>query len=903
MVGSWVSFSRLGALRLALACLPILAVGGCQRFDGARVSGALEPETAAPAASEPAAEVAPTPQIPAVASDSEEPTPVFVAMPISRTDPGFQVRELAVQALSSRSARVAWTTPHPADSEVRWGKSLGLEGTPVLQPEAVLSHWVLLDGLEPGATYYCQAVSKTPAGTIAASEVVEFATRPIEGWSVRPDRPRIFFNRDDIPRLQERIRTTHARQWTELVLACTAALSKPAADAASSSTNHYYARALAFAGLLGDDARFREKALEIALECARLGTSGDKMAVRNRLMAMTAVYDWNHATIAEASRKTLRDAIRAQAAYLESDCTDKEYVWGHSHGNRRPILLAVLALYGEIPDGAEKLAALIASYRDGYLATWRHYAQEGGSLKGWWYTTWTLAMEVEFFSALKSATGIDWYASEPWFEELVGWYAAGIRADNTFSRGGDSYIERGLNYFDWIYALNVVHNFRSGRAKWLAEKVLKAAGEWDLLLYYDILWNDPSVSPEAPSGAFSRRYRAPGMVVVRDSWEPDAVLATFRSAPDYTAGHTHLDNNAFTVFCRGGLAIDSGVYDEYDSPHHRNYSTRTIAHNTILVFDPSERFVLYGKEYANDGGQRWLVRDLDVPSYLPPRVEDVLDPRQGYRAGGIARYEDGEDYTYALGDAAPSYSRTKLRKFERHFLWLKRVAGTRRPAIVIFDEVESTKPEFQKTYLLHTQNLPDVRGNLVVAEQKGGVLAHLTLLPPSPRISVVGGAGQEFVVGGANYAPTGACRESEEPGRYRVEISPRSPSAVDRFLHVLHAGLADEAMPPAASLACEGFAGASVGDWIVLFSTRGFGAASLRYEVPDDGARKHLVVGLLPGGTYDLSADGAFLAQVEASLDGLLRFDTQRAGTIELALASETRPPAGTGEALAQASR
>ncbi|MGQ9592361.1 MAG: heparinase II/III domain-containing protein [Planctomycetota bacterium] len=901
MVGSWVSTVRPGVLRLALGCLFVLALWGCERLDGTRVSRALEPEEAAPAASEPASEAAPSSGASALSSEPERPTPVYVAMPISRTDPGFQVRELAVQALSSRSARVAWTTPHPADSEVRWGKSLGLEGTPVLEPEAVLSHCVLLDGLEPGGTYYCQAISKTPAGTLASSEVVEFATRPVERWSVRPDRPRILFNRDDLPRLQERIRTTHARQWTELVLACTSALSKPAADVASAATNHYYARALAFAGLLGGDARFQAKALEIALECARLGTSGGKMPVRNRLLAMTAVYDWNHATIADAPRKTLREAILAQAAYLESSCTDSEYVWGLSHGNRRPILLAVLALYGEIPDAAEKLSALVAAYRDGYLATWRHYAEEGGSLKGWWYTTWTLAMEVEFFSALKSATGIDWYASEPWFEELVGWYAAGIRADNTFLRAGDSYIERGLNYLDWIYALNVVHHFRSGRAKWLAEKVMEATGAWDLLLYYDILWNDPSVAPAAPSGSFSRRYRAPGMVVVRDSWEPDAVLATFRSAADYTAGHTHLDNNSFTVFCRGGLAIDSGVYDEFDSPHHRNYSTRTIAHNTILVFDPSEKFVLYGNEYANDGGQRWLARGLDVPSSVPPRVEEVLDPRNGYRAGGIVRYEDGEDYTYALGDAAPSYSRTKLRKFERHFLWLKRVAGTRRPAIVVFDEVESTRPEFAKTYLLHTQNLPEVRGNLVVAEQKGGVLEHLTLLPRSPRISVVGGDGREFVVGGTNYPTKVACRVSEEPGRYRVEISPSSANALDRFLHVLHAGLAGEAMPPAASLACEGFVGASVGDWIVLFSTRGFGAASVRYEVAGDGLRKHLVVGLLPGGTYDLFADGAFLVQVEASLDGILRFDTERAGTIELALASRTRPPAETGAPLARA--
>src|SRR5690606_11963118 len=66
----------------------------------------------------------------------------------------------------------------------------------------------------------------------------------------------------------------------------------------------------------------------------------------------------------------------------------------------------------------------------------------------------------------------------------------------------------------------------------------------------------------------------------------------------------------FQLFYRGSLAIDSGIYQSkntrYGDWHHRSYFRRTIAHNSLLIEDPEEKFTFTDKTVANDGGQRTI---------------------------------------------------------------------------------------------------------------------------------------------------------------------------------------------------------------------------------------------------------------------------------------------------------
>ena len=89
-------------------------------------------------------------------------------------------------------------------------------------------------------------------------------------------------------------------------------------------------------------------------------------------------------------------------------------------------------------------------------------------------------------------------------------------------------------------------------------------------------------------------------------WGEDAVIAEMKINEYNFVNHQHLDAGAFQIYYRGALAQDSGMYNGssggYGSPHCMNYSWRSIAHNTLLVYDPTEVFGKSG--YGNDGGQR-----------------------------------------------------------------------------------------------------------------------------------------------------------------------------------------------------------------------------------------------------------------------------------------------------------
>ena len=80
-----------------------------------------------------------------------------------------------------------------------------------------------------------------------------------------------------------------------------------------------------------------------------------------------------------------------------------------------------------------------------------------------------------------------------------------------------------------------------------------------------------------------------------------------------TAGHCHYDNGHFDIYYKGELAHDSGRYDDdwglqvderIRTSEFFNYYQRTIAHNTILVYDPDEKFEM---GVLNDGGQKELL--------------------------------------------------------------------------------------------------------------------------------------------------------------------------------------------------------------------------------------------------------------------------------------------------------
>jgi len=266
-------------------------------------------------------------------------------------------------------------------------------------------------------------------------------------------------------------------------------------------------------------------------------------------------------------------------------------------------------------------------------------------------------------------------------------------------------------------------------------------------LVWDIIFRDGSVEAKSPTQVrlplayhfgstdsglplqpdFSQgRAEGAGIVVMRSSWEDPAGTLLWFKASSHFLIHGHRDQGSFQVYRKGWLAIDSGQYEE--TPHLGNYTQRTVAHNSLLVYRPGEALnkdktdpVWVG--YANDGGQRWA----------PPTLTAAAANDTEHYLGGITKFETMPGfYDYLHADITRSYNSVhvtsdghepKVSLVTRSLLFL-------RPDeyIVVFDRVTSTKVEYPKRWLLHSIYRPELNGT----ETFDGVIPYSKEIPGKP---------------------------------------------------------------------------------------------------------------------------------------------------------------------------
>ena len=187
----------------------------------------------------------------------------------------------------------------------------------------------------------------------------------------------------------------------------------------------------------------------------------------------------------------------------------------------------------------------------------------------------------------------------------------------------------------------------------LLSQFLRHGGSADNECIFEFLWRDPKLQAKPiESLPLSRYFGSPfGWMVARTGWGEDAVIAEMKINETNFVNHQHLDAGAFQIYYRGALALDSGLYKGssggYGSPHCMNYSWRTIAHNSLLVYDPVETFDRKGN-YGNDGGQRLPngrseARSLEILQKPGKRIPD----RPGDRARFGSRSADAGLHTPA----------------------------------------------------------------------------------------------------------------------------------------------------------------------------------------------------------------------------------------------------------------
>ena len=328
-------------------------------------------------------------------------------------------------------------------------------------------------------------------------------------------------------------------------------------------------------------------------------------------------------------------------------------------------------------------------------------------------------------------------------------------------------------------------------------------------------------------------------ITARTSWQsgPDTPTAMARMCMnDVNLGdHYHNDVGAFQFWYKGMLALQSGAYQaehaEWGSDAHWDYNIRSIAHNTLLIHDPNEKWYSTGGEFnggtvrTNDGGQRsqW--------SNPVDKYEDIVDgtaARAVEKGWYIGPNEKTPEFSYISSDLTPAYNdqyTSKAEKYDRSMAFMDLFNEEYPAALVVYDRVKSSNKDFKKTWLLHSEEEPIVEKNITTIKRTdnglNGKLVNTTLLPAASTITKVGGAGKEFWVDGQNVNIGINQNAMADAGKWRIELSPKNASQNDTFLNVMYVTDNDKSLPQleVKKVQSSYSVGAVIRDRVITFAT------------------------------------------------------------------------------------
>lgn len=617
----------------------------------------------------------------------------------------------------------------------------------------------------------------------------------------------------------------------------------------------------------GDRVRGRatvEAALALLKAC-ELPDRKDACRVTGRMMVTGAIaYDWLYPLLTPEEKKAFVKEFVRLAKTQECGYPPKGQgsVTGHASEAMimRDMLSAGIAIYDEFPEMYTLAAGRF--FREHLpVRNWLYngHAYHQGDSYGVHRFSWD-TFPLWIFDRL--GAGNVYNPEQRWVPYL--WIYTG-RPDGQRLRAGDTFAHstpRSKPWSTFFQAVSVASYYGDGV---VLSDFLARGGDGDSI--FEFLWRDPALQPKPVADLPLSRYFEPpfGWMVARTGWGDDAVVAEMKVNVYNFCNHQHLDAGAFQIYYKGTLAADSGLYSgssgAYGSPHCSNYYWRTIAHNSLLVYDPAEVFSKRA-DYGNDGGQRLPNGRSELKN-----LDSLLKPENGFRTGEVLAHGFGPDpktpdYTLLEGDITAAYS-AKVKQVQRSCVFLNLHLPQTPAAMVVLDRVVSADPAFRKFWLLHTLEEPRVAGATAVVDRTeqggGGRLFLNALLPAADDLGLekIGGPGKEYWVFGKNYAndpePRLAERGSVETARWRIEISPKKPAAENLFLNVMQIADRGTAAPlPVQRIDAGDRTGCRLdgpaGGWVVLFRKDGRRAAGpVAFDAAGKGTYRYLVTDLAAG--------------------------------------------------------
>jgi hypothetical protein len=504
---------------------------------------------------------------------------------------------------------------------------------------------------------------------------------------------------------------------------------------------------IGFAYLISGNQMYADAATDLLVHVAKWDpndttsrTANDEISMR-LLYTMSRAYDWLYDALTPEERLIVQKSMRERGndVYIKMRSINFENTLLDNHLVRTIGFLgqASIAFLGEIPE-----AEVWFDYVVGIMLV--NYPKFGGDEGGWsqgvsyWqsYISWTL----EYLDALRIATGLDLY-QKPFFRN-TGYFklyahppksrvgAFGDHNDVPPNSGSANVVGRfALAYQDATLQWYASQITGMGRVPAIPTNtfygyILAPENTADMI--------DPVLPADFPQ---SRLFSDVGWALMNvdlADWNNN-VHVKFKSSPYGSFNHSHAEQNSFMIEAYGSpLAISSGYYPWYGSPHHKTWTWESRSKNTILV---------------NGVGQG--VQNLNAK-------------------GEIIDNSFGAQFDYVAGDATQAYMGL-LSDFTRQLWFMK-------PNIIaIFDQVATGKAATYD-WLLHTEKEMeiDAQANRVRVPAATAEMWAYFVTPEQLTFSKT----DQFTVPPED-------REAGKPNQWHLTVKAQSPNGIERFLTIL----------------------------------------------------------------------------------------------------------------------
>jgi hypothetical protein len=497
-------------------------------------------------------------------------------------------------------------------------------------------------------------------------------------------------------------------------------------------------------------------------------------------LEIALVYDWIYSDLDAATRVELLAQLNVKASAWEatfagtqlSPYNDQLYAGGNSPGADG--LPVALAMYPDDPtNGLFHLNYQLDVWFNMILPVWHQImGPEGGGWHEGWndYLNSTGGMTQWLVTDLYSwqvASGQPLFTQQSWLKNFAYALMYQTKPDFLMEKQGD--ITK--PFLTSEYSTTVPNDTQGaglgsleGLAYLYNDPVLRG---WARLVDYANLAPDgfepscwPYCAPDSNKNSASTRTSLPlvrnfpgwGTILFRTGWSEDDTYVSLKYGDNFWS-HEHFDDGHFTIFNRGNLAIDSGTYQAGSTSEHRlQYAQQTVAHNTMLLVDPSDVYNsgvtketlavdtatgTQNESIANDGGQRRLGSlynatknyqglttatatqlNMSFQNGVPSSINRWAGQQEYYATSKLLAFAAGPTYSYAAIDMTRAYNNSysssspntinrsnRATSVIRHIVFIPKGHNA---YVIVFDNVTTTNASFTKKWLLHTINQPTV---------------------------------------------------------------------------------------------------------------------------------------------------------------------------------------------------